>query len=149
MFIKLQFMVVHKISKFPIERTCFVINPQGDYNNIIQDDIDMLPFYLRMTSNVLCCNTLRNAECFDSCRTIHTVLAYYTAITEYNNRADIFKLVREQRRLDVRKYFLPEDHPCIYLYIHLRRSRDCLCVSFRRGRPVWVCVIAPLHLLIL
>ena len=36
----------------------------------------------------------------------------------------------------------------IHLYINLRRSRDCLSVR-RFVCPVWVCVIALLHLLIL
>ncbi len=26
----------------------------------------------------------------------------------------------------------------LYLYINLRRSRDCLCMSVAAGRPVWV-----------
>ncbi len=102
--------------------------------------MDLLPFYLRMTSNVLCCNTLRNAGCFDSCRTIHTVLEYYTAITEYNNRADIFTLVKGQRRLDVRKYFLPEDHPCMEYM-----STDCVHASgvnmFKNGIDTHIVIL--------
>ena len=38
-----------------------------------------------------------------------------------------------------------------YLYINLRRSRDCLCVSVAPALfcPAFVCVIALLHLVIL
>ena len=52
-----------------------------------------------------------------------------------------------------RHKFSHSDHN---LYINLRRSRDCLCVSVAAGRCasvlvvfVFVCVIALLHLLIL